>query len=487
MNLNTLSDFSATVLGEKCNRSCPDIECYRATGNSRSDVRWNDIIDLMLIRGHLPGKAFKRTKADEKLSFLCPLHGEKSINRNDYERSAYGCSKCGSTAQGEQRRAASWNKTLVLIESKGDTLIAHKPLHRSSEKMMLRWGLCGHETSVTPHDYLSSNAGCSTCAGNYLGAGDAEFFALIRSERYTITGDVSVGCTVKIPVRCPEGHETHTTKSDFKSGHRCIVCSGSTPDCLWNKLIIVAAINRETILTVRPKGGLTNVRWAIRCVLGHKFTARAYDYIAGKSTCKTCQGIDPLMGWNKTLAGMTRSGLRFIDPAQKYVPHEKRVGVTCAFGHMYYPTAGSLHNAKYCAECFALSRSAPYIKGRVSSLSARFKKSAFSKEKIEALITPDILAFYKKHQGKKGMAIDHIIPISWVDQDDIEQIRVVLSVANLQLIPGHINNQKSNRLLPADLLLIQQNAELTWLFENAPNRPKTWDKLIQSSASEQST
>jgi hypothetical protein len=165
-----------------------------------------------------------------------------------------------------------------------------------------------------------------------------------EKERYELLTNEYIKNSIKMPVRCPNGHEYETTYSNFKSGYRCKICAGvfisyeevkSYIESYGYKLISDKYINAHKNLI-------------IQCPQNHEFEI-SWNSFKNGNRCGYCSG-NHRYTYDEVKETFKKENYELI--SKKYKNHTTKLKLRCPQGHEIRMTFSDFKNAGYrCTEC----------------------------------------------------------------------------------------------------------------------------------------
>ena len=94
----------------------------------------------------------------------------------------------------------------------------------------------GHKYSVNPSDFKSGHR-CPICSGNHPKTAKSNFIKQVEGEGYKLIGEY-VNSSTKVEIECNKGHRYFVTPNNFKKGTRCPHCSINSHGEILTKKIL---------------------------------------------------------------------------------------------------------------------------------------------------------------------------------------------------------------------------------------------------------
>lgn len=141
---------------------CHNCSQKNAMKHSKRKLKYENVKEAFEARGYkLLSKESEITSYNEKLRYLCPIHGEMAMLWNNFMRGA-GCRKC-ATEEVAKRMYADFDMISEEFERRGYTLLSTKDeYHGAFEK--LRYLCPEHGEQQTDWSNFRAGKGCPECA-----------------------------------------------------------------------------------------------------------------------------------------------------------------------------------------------------------------------------------------------------------------------------------------------------------------------------------
>lgn len=199
-------------------------------------------------------------------------------------------------------------------------------------------------------DQIKGGSWCPRCVGRIPPAEAlAQLKGLARARGGRLLSRRYVNSSTKVEVRCAEGHEWSVTPSDLRNGRWCGRCAGNVR-LSFDELRAIAD-GRGGALVSKRYGAGPKLRW--RCAKGHVWAAPATRIKAG-GWCPKCAA-----GPRYTLEDMQRvaraRGGECV--SKRFVTMNHRLRWRCAEGHEWRATGSQVATTgTWCAACVGLAR-----------------------------------------------------------------------------------------------------------------------------------
>ncbi|MDE5888940.1 MAG: DUF723 domain-containing protein, partial [Bacilli bacterium] len=165
---------------------------------------------------------------DEKITLICPEHGEFKVKIKTLLQNKYGCSKCGYINASKQ--VTSTNEEFI---TKANNIHNNKYDYskvnyiNNHTKVIIICPKHG-EFEQTPHSHLQG-AGCPKCCKTGVKLSTEEFIKkakLVHDDKYDYSKVEYVNSQTKVCIICKEHGEFWQTPNSHLSGNKCFKCKG---------------------------------------------------------------------------------------------------------------------------------------------------------------------------------------------------------------------------------------------------------------------
>lgn len=314
--------------------------------------------------------------------------------------------------------------------------------------------------------------GCPICSkeakASFHRGGDAALAELAKHGFTSLSKYQNVN--EPLTLKCDRGHvHVRAYKNWKKADVKCRECFRDN---------IHAHFEREGWTVVTPFEGIKSYM-TVRCPVGHerqvKYQIWNKPRKPGYNGCNDCKparhGLDRAVPLSQASEFLQSRGLRIVG---EYVRSSVPVKVVCDRGHRSVVTLQNIKSGaqKGCNDCFKEDR-APTPEEAESDLLA---------QRISTRICQEIAKDGRQRKGWKsrpwardkadeifsvlgprpdGHHLDHIIPCSFFDFRDEEQVKLCWSIENLRWLDAKANISRGNRLTKAEIdLLTDKQREL---------------------------
>ena len=136
-------------------------------------------------------------------------------------------------------------------------------------------------------DHLREGIGCSACSGNRLLT-----LEYVRGkfllEGYELISDEYVNSKTALAFICPNGHEGAISWNNWRTGYRCLECTGT----MWYTLEYVKTdVNKYGYKLLTTKYINTKTKLKLMCPNGHLYYVTWDNWHSKKSRCPKCKNV----------------------------------------------------------------------------------------------------------------------------------------------------------------------------------------------------
>ncbi len=401
------------------------------------------------------------TDAHTPMRFICPNGHQSQMSWTNFD-SGYRCTYCSKTAP------VSQEKVKEVFESEGYQLL-DKYTHT---KKRLRF-ICpqGHKYSMTWHNFKNGNR-CAICAGKVLTRKDVR--DAFSSVGYTLLSQYKNDNTEKLDFICDQGHEHKISWADFKSGCRCVFCSNRAP--------VDLELVEQTFLaagyTPLAKYQGADIKIPYICPQGHQDSMFWHGFKGG-NRCPRCQG--KVVTHEDVEMAFAAEGYELLDTYQNSTTHLRYV---CPEGHQHSIVWSAFKQGHRCAYCAGQilseeQKEINIIKQRVAGLVRIYLKQQEAQKPFSISgFSGRVSKIIYESLGNKpnDCHLDHIIPQSFFDFRNQDEIEACWHIDNLRYIPALENMSKGHRLTIEDVKSFSKSQ--LKLLAKASRKPKFFDRFL---------
>ncbi len=168
-------------------------------------------------------------------------------------------------------------------------------------------------------------------------------------EGYTLISNEYVNAKTKLKYICPNGHKHSINWNSWKSGHRCLYCSGKVkPE--YN--FVRSAFEKEGYILLSDKYVNHKTKLKYICDKGHQHSIRWFVWKKGVR-CPYCAG-NVKLSIDKIRKAFEKEG--YILRSKEYINNNTKLKYTCPRGHNHSISWGSWHNGNRCPYCAGLNK-----------------------------------------------------------------------------------------------------------------------------------
>jgi len=317
---------------------------------------------------------------------------------------------------------------------------------KSSEKLSF---VCpqGHEGS-TLLQHFRKGTRCGYCNNKKI------FPETVRqafeSNGYTLLEDFKRS-DLPLSFICPEGHKAFMTWNSFRTGCRCIKCSRryklSHPE-------VKAAFAQEGYKLLSRSYKNSYQKLLILCPQQHKAEI-TYSHFTRGVRCNICA---------KSYVSAATVKQKFKDEKytllSDFVNSGSPLMFICPQGHTSYTTWNLFRDGGRCGYCSERRltqdreesrKIASRVRGLLKVHLKRRSIEALPKSKTSWARSKAIEIFQVLGSIPDGHQLDHIVPVSFFDLRNQEEINACWSVHNLRYLPSLVNFLRKNNLTQAEI------------------------------------
>jgi hypothetical protein len=402
------------------------------------------------------------TDAHTLMRFMCPQGHRHQISWTNFD-SGYRCVYCAKAAPVTQERVQQ------SFEAEGYQLLDKY----SSKKKRLRF-ICpeGHKYSIS-WDNWNIGHRCAVCAGRVVTRKRVK--DAFEAEDYNLLTQYKGNNTQKLDFICPAGHEHSMTWADFQAGCRCALC---------NKPSVDPEIVREFFIAAgyTPLGEYQKSADKISyiCPQGHHHSITWNSFKNG-CRCPECQG--KIIRHKDVELAFAADGYELLDEYKKSHTHMRYM---CPEGHQHSIIWDAFKQGVRCPYCAGMKpsqeqREINVIKKGVAGLIYIYLKQQEAQKpfSLTSFAMKVASGIHKKLGVRpKGHHLDHIIPQSFFDFRNQDEIKACWDIENLRWLPALENVSKGNRLTLEDVE--DFSASQLKLLARASRRPSTFGRILVS-------
>lgn len=354
----------------------------------------------------------------------------------------------------------------------------------------------GHKFAIgvcpSGHDYrarfqtVSKGCRCFECSLDRKRVSIEVVRKTLAEKGYELISDRYVNNRSKLSVRCDQHHLYETSFSSISQGSKCPYCARCK--------ITEAEVRRQLEssgykLLSEYCNNFTKLD--LECQSGHRYKAVWSSFQQG-TRCPYCAG--KIITHEQVKRYALSRGFELL--SDRYINSKTRLEFQCPQSHKFYLDWNTLHGGAGCVRCFHESRFTRedeiqrVIKKRVVKAIQQclkrkklLKPLGFSKNQFAKIVAYEL----RESLGEipEGMEIDHIVPMSWFDLLDSNELSVCWSPQNLRYIPAIVNRRRS--CYPKLTEVQQFTVEQLHVLSLASRKPKKWADYVSNLSKDCST
>ncbi len=246
---------------------------------------------------------------------------------------------------------------------------------------------------------------------------------LFTKEGYTLTSVYKNNVSAKLNYICPQGHHHSMSLSGFRRGRRCPTCKG--------KIVLYKDVKKA-------------------------FSDRGYTLLS-----------------------------------QEYTKSTDKLWFVCPNGHEHYITWNTFQQGGNCSKCYGRHKTSEQkkisgfnqkIRNKISTRIIQWKgyTGIDHAAKLNSTFTSKVAATIIKHLGypKKGMSLDHIVPVSFFDLRSVAELQLCWDINNLRYVTKSYNCARKNNLSEDEIDFM--GAEQLQILQFASMKPKWVEDYLEN-------
>jgi hypothetical protein len=251
--------------------------------------------------------------------------------------------------------------------------------------------------------------------------------------------------------KCPKGHIRDSQLSWWIRGNRCKDCSGRAK---VTEERVREALKSEGYQLLPSEIKNQNSKINYICPLGHQHLIAWRDFKAGQR-CGICFG-NKQHDKNFIKSQIEKEGYILLNSYKQ--AHGKLLTI-CPNKHEYETKWNRWQQGDRCGKCYVakcgFSNMYEYGCTVKSTIVSRIKKvnsgdRAIISNIVDRVIKLEVINFYK--ECPIGFQTDHIVPVTWFDLDNENEIKACWSLPNLRYLEAEKNISRSNKLTIGEIL-----------------------------------
>jgi hypothetical protein len=402
------------------------------------------------------------TDSHTPMKFICPNGHQSQMSWTNFD-TGYRCAYCSKT-----NAPVDPNKVREAFELEGYQLLDNY----INSKKRLRF-VCpqGHKYSMCWGNFRTGNR-CAICSGKVVTRKDVR--DAFNSVGYSLLSQYKNDNTEKLEFVCDQGHEYKISWQDFNSGCRCVFCSRRSPVDV--ELVEQAFFAAGYTPLAKYQSATTKIPYV--CPNGHQGSTIWQGFKQG-NRCPRCQG--KVVTHEDVELAFAAEGYELLDTYQNSTTHMRYI---CPEGHQHSIVWSSFRQGARCAYCAGQiiseeQREINYIKKGVAGLVSIYLR----KQKVVKTFSATGFAYAIAKEihntlgvRPDGYHLDHIIPQSFFDFRDKNEILACWHIDNLRYIPALENVTKGRKLTIEDVKSFSKSQ--LRLLTKASRKPPTFDAFL---------
>lgn len=396
------------------------------------------------------------------MRFICPNGHNHQISWTNFD-TGYRCIYCSKAAPVTQERVEQ------SFKSEGYQLLDQY----SSKKKRLRF-ICPnkHKYSISWGNW-NSGSRCAICSGKVITRKQVK--DTFEAEGYILLTKYQRNNTQKLNFICPEGHKHKITWADFQAGCRCAKCNKPKVDPEFVQEFFLAAGYKPLNRYERAESKITYV-----CPKGHK---HSFTWNSFKNGCRCPECAGKIIRHEDVELAFTADGFQLLD---EYKNSHTKMRYICPEGHQHSVIWDAFKQGVRCPYCAGMKpskeqRQINVIKHNVATLIYFYlrrqeAKKPFSLTSFSGKVAKEIHT--KLGNRPTEHHLDHIIPQSFFDFRNKEEIEACWDIDNLRWLLAYDNVSRGNRLKIEEVKNFSLNQ--LQLLAKASRRPKAFDSFLLS-------
>jgi DNA-directed RNA polymerase subunit RPC12/RpoP len=399
--------------------------------------------------------------AHKKMRFICPKGHQHEINWTNFSQ-GYRCAYCsGRSIVTHERVEAAFSKE------------GYQLLDRYESKKKKLTFICpqGHQHEIS-WDNFNSGYRCAYCSGRIVTHEQVE--QAFEKEGYKLLSEYKRN-TTKLKFICPEGHEHSITWADFRSGCRCAYCAGKIVD-----LEEVKAVFETAGYTLLNSYERADKKLKYICPNGHQHEITWNSFKAG-NRCAYCAG--KILTHEQVELAFTMEGYQLLD---RYVNSNTKMQYICPEGHQHSIIWDAFKQGVRCPYCAGMKpseeqRKINRIKYGIARLIQIYLRQQVVKKQFSITTFAGKVAklvFEVLGTRPDGCHLDHVVPQSYFDFRNQEEVEACWHIANLRYLPARENEGRGNRLTLEEVRHFSK--EQLQILQKASLKPSRLSKFLDS-------
>jgi len=298
-----------------------------------------------------------------------------------------------------------------------------------------------------------------------------------EAEGYTLLDEYETSVK-KMRYICPAGHQHSMDWGHFKTGVRCAGCNSKV---VTHEQVQAAFEAASYQLLDRYERNCQKLRFICPQNHSHSITWAAFN---GGGRCGHCRGRVNV--FDRVKKAFKQEGYTLLSTS--YANAHQKLEYICPEGHQHQATWNYFQQGGRCPSCagfglewteerLALKKIRQGIHKAITKRFRRFKAGLpVSKSEIAGKIAIEIY----NHLGvcPEGYQLDHIVPTSYFDCRNLDEVEACWSIVNLRYLPAEENRVRGNKLAIEEVEVFTD--EQLKVLASASKKPDKWKRYIQA-------
>lgn len=300
---------------------------------------------------------------------------------------------------------------------------------------------------------------------------------IIEKAGYQLLDNEYKNRSTKLNLICTNGHHCQMSLNNFSYGKRCIECCGKRKFTLDEIKDKVASFGYEFLdedyINARTK-------FSCKCPNGHIFNITWSNFNKGHR-CAECVKLKRY-SFEEAREIFSSRGYTLLD--EVYTKATDKLNALCSKGHKIYMSLHVFKEGHGCGICNRIRLSdedkvqrnlARKISKQIAFHITKYDEHKPFKSRTE--FSKQVAIQIVENLGKpNGLSLDHIIPQSYFNFSNIDEVKACWDVNNLRYIPFSENSKRNNKMTLDEIKNLTERQRI--ILECASRTPKKILDLI---------